>query len=44
MEILKGAASTYQLLFHICAVFFGNSAVRRALTEAEGDSQLVTFI
>lgn len=21
---LKGAASHYQLLFHICAVFFGN--------------------
>lgn len=41
---LRGAASTYRLLFHICAVFFGNCSVHRGLVETEGDSQLVTLI
>lgn len=41
---LKGAASNYRLLFHICAVIFAKWGVCRALTEAEEDSQLVTLI
>lgn len=41
---LKGAASIYQLLFHMCAVFFGNCSVHRAIAEAEEDGLQVTLI